>query len=340
MNRVVVCGESLVDLVPVSGEPLSPLAPRPGRRADERGRDPSVASEYRPPSARACPPTASVTRSSATCRHPTSRPGLIQRGDEPTTLAVVELTDGAAAYSFYVGATADRLVTDPGPLPEDVAAVSFGTLSLVLEPGASVYETVLRREHAAGRLTVLDPNIRAELIPDADAFRERFRSWLPCVDVLKLSDVDARWLGGSPPQWLDAGGGGRRPDPGGRRARGAHPRRARCRPARPPPRSATPSARATPCTGPLLAALYRRDALSRDAVAGLDAAAWREAAEFAARAAAITVSRPGADPPWAHELLTPVNSADPHIGHSHSVTSPPRTVAVSMTGPAGSTNRS
>src|SRR5207253_1142391 len=89
---------------------------------------------------------------------------LVQRGPENTTLAVVGLAeDGSARYSFYVDGTADRLVEDPGPLPSDVQAVSFGTLSLVLEPGASVYEKVLRRE-SKRLLTALDPNIRAGLI--------------------------------------------------------------------------------------------------------------------------------------------------------------------------------
>src|SRR5688572_804485 len=68
---------------------------------------------------------------------------LVQRGPENTTLAVVGLgDDGSARYSFYVEGTADRLVEDPGPLPAEAKAVSFGTLSLVLEPGASVYEKV------------------------------------------------------------------------------------------------------------------------------------------------------------------------------------------------------
>ena len=123
------------------------------------------------------------------------RVDLVQRGPEPTTLAVVGLEpSGSARYGFYTNGTADRLLTDPGPLPADTAAVALGTLSLVLEPGASAYEAVLRRESEAGRLISLDPNIRPALITDPDGYRRRFRSWLPSVGLVKVSDEDGAWL--------------------------------------------------------------------------------------------------------------------------------------------------
>ena len=75
----------------------------------------------------------------------------MQRGAEPTTLAVATIdTNGSAAYSFYVDGTADRLFTAPASLPTDTRAVSFGTCSLVLEPGASAYEELLRTAAAQG----------------------------------------------------------------------------------------------------------------------------------------------------------------------------------------------
>jgi fructokinase len=54
-----------------------------------------------------------------------------------------------------------------------------------------------------------------------------------------------------------------------------------------------------------LHALGERDLLGADARArlrSLDDDGWREVLGYAARAAAVTVSRPGADPPYAHEL--------------------------------------
>lgn len=299
--RIVVGGEALVDLVPLSGEPQAPLHPRLG------GGPLNVAVAL----GRLGAPTAFCSRVStdgfgaavlARLADAGVSTELVQRGDEPTTLAVVGLhPDGSAGYSFHVEGTADRLVADPGPLPDDVAALSLGTLGMVLEPGASVYQAVLHREHAAGRLTVLDPNVRAALIADADAYRARFRSWLPSVDLLKLSDDDADWLGGTPQEWLGLGcaavvvthgAGGLTVHTAGGPVR-------------------VPGARVTVADtigagdtvhGALLAWLHREDALDRAAVRALDEAEWTRALTFAAAAAGITVSRPGADPPWAAEL--------------------------------------
>ena len=51
-----------------------------------------------------------------------------------------------------------------------------------------------------------------------------------------------------------------------------------------------------------LAALHTAGALTRAAVASLPDATLDAALTLGTRAAAITVSRPGADPPWSHEL--------------------------------------
>jgi fructokinase len=227
----------------------------------------------------------------------------VQRGPEPTTLAVASVgTDGSAAYSFYVEGTADRLFTAPAALPAGTRAVSFGTCSLVLEPGASAYEEMMRAAAAQGVFTALDPNIRAGLIPDPDAYRARFKSWLPSVTLLKLSAEDAQWLGGTPQEWLAAGPAAVVITQGGdgltafTRDGGVYP---------------VPGERVEvvdtigagdTVNAALLHGLAVRDALSERAVAELDADGWAELLGFAARAAAITCSRAGAEPPYAHEL--------------------------------------
>ncbi|MER6665919.1 carbohydrate kinase [Amycolatopsis japonica] len=235
---------------------------------------------------------------------------LLQRGNEPTTLAVVALDEkGSARYTFYTEGTADRLVADPGPLPEDVTALSLGTLGMVLEPGASTYETLLRRESARGVLTVLDPNIRAALIEDPAAYRARFQSWLPHVRLLKISDDDTEWLaeGADPVDaakvWTSCGVDAVVLTRG---AQGLSVITRAGEIAQVPSRQVdvvdTIGAGDT-VQGALLAWLYSNGV--RD-VSTLDADGWRSALEFAAKAASITVSRSGAEPPTAEDMASAV----------------------------------
>jgi len=304
-TRIVVGGEALVDLVPT---PDGTLAPRLGGGPLNT----AVAA------ARLGAPVAFLSRVStdpfgdavlARLQESGVDGSFVQRGPEPTTLAMVGVgADGSARYSFYTDGTADRLVADPGPLP-GAAAVSLGTLSLVLEPGASVYEAVLHREAAAGRLTVLDPNVRAALVPDAAAYRARFRSWLPSVGLLKLSVQDAEWLGGDVRSLLAAGVGAVVLTRGGD-GLAVHTKRHDVTVPAPTVSVVDTIGAGDTVHGALLAWLHARGALDRDAVTAMDGPAWRGALAFAAEAAAVTVSRPGADPPWGHELARA--GAGPH----------------------------
>lgn len=312
---IVVGGEALVDLVP--GDPLDStvdgglraLLPRLG------GGPYNVALA----AGRLGVPTAFLSRVS------TDRFGdamverlhasdvdtaLLQRGAEPTTLAVVALdAKGAAHYTFYVEGTADRLVADPGALPENVTALSLGTLGMVLEPGASAYEAMLRREAARGVLTVLDPNIREALITDPAAYRARFTSWLPDVRLLKISDDDAAWLteGADPvaaaKTWIESGVDAVVLTRG---ADGVAVITAAGELAHVPSRKVTvvdTIGAGDTVQGALLAWLHTHDV---DDLASLDAGTWREALEFAAKAASITVSRSGAEPPTSHDMASTV----------------------------------
>jgi len=227
----------------------------------------------------------------------------VQRGVEPTTLAVATIDGkGSAAYSFYVEGTADRLFTAPPELPAGTRAVSFGTCSLVLEPGASAYEELMRSAAAQGVFTALDPNIRAGLIPDPDAYRARFKSWLPSVSLLKLSEEDALWLGGTPREWLALGPSAVVITRGGdgltafTRDGAVH-----SVPGEKVDVVDTIGAGDT-VNAALLHSLSTQDALSAAALEVLGATGWARLLRFAARAAAITCSRAGAEPPYASEL--------------------------------------
>ncbi|MGW2636066.1 carbohydrate kinase family protein [Streptomyces sp. NPDC001348] len=299
---IVVAGEALIDLVPQGQGALAALQPAlgggPYNTALALGRLGSA--------------TAFCSRTSYDAFGEALLDGLrragvdvsaVQRGTEPTTLAVATLDgDGSAAYSFYVQGTADRLFTVPSVLPAGTRAVSFGTCSLVLEPGASAYEELMRTSAAQGLFTALDPNIRPGLISDADAYRTRFKSWLPSVTLLKLSEEDARWLGGTPDEWLAAGPSAVVITRGGNgltvftRDGAEH---------------SVPGVKVDvvdtigagdTVNAALLHGLSRQDALSPSALAAMGAESWTRLLRFAARAAAITCSRAGAEPPFADEV--------------------------------------
>ncbi|MCH0562702.1 MULTISPECIES: carbohydrate kinase [unclassified Streptomyces] len=302
---IVVTGEALIDLVPQGTGALAALTPTlgggPYNTAVALGRLGS--------------PTAFCSRVSCDAYGEALLGGLrrahvdvsaVQRGPEPTTLALATLgADGSAAYSFYVEGTADRLFTTPAALPAGTRAVSFGTCSLVLEPGASAYEELLLRASAQGLFTALDPNIRPGLIPDPDAYRARFADWLPSVTLLKLSAEDAHWLGGTPQEWLAAGPEAVVITAGGdgltayTRGGAAH-----SVPGEKVDVVDTIGAGDT-VNAALMHGLAAQDALTPAALAELGPQGWSRLLRFAARAAAVTCSRAGAEPPYAHELEQP-----------------------------------
>ncbi|MDF3301999.1 carbohydrate kinase family protein [Streptomyces tropicalis] len=306
---IVVAGEALIDLVPQGTGALAELRPAlgggPYNTAVALGRLGS--------------PTAFCSRTSRDAFGEALLDGLrragvdvsgVQRGDEPTTLAVATVgTDGSAAYSFYVEGSADRLFRAPAALPAGTRAASFGTCSLVLEPGASAYEELLRTAAGQGVFTALDPNVRAGLIPDADAYRARFASWLPTVSLLKLSEEDARWLGGTPREWLAAGPSAVVVTRGGHGIT-AHTRdgAVHCVPGEEVDVVDTIGAGDT-VNAALLHGLSETGALSADGLAGLGAEGWNRLLRFAARAAAVTCSRAGAEPPYASEVGGPGEDA-------------------------------
>lgn len=318
---IVVGGEALVDLVPdrsAVDARLAPLRPLPGggpyNVAVTLGRL-GVATRFVSRVSTDGFGEALLTR----LRESGVDTSMVQRGAQPTTLAVTSIgPDGSARYTFYAEGTADRLVADPGELPDEVGILSLGTLSLLLEPGATTYETMLRRHSRRGRLTVVDPNVRPALVADPEAHRARFRSWLPDVGLLKLSVEDARWLAGldhdaKDGAVLDAVRGWVAAGPAAAVVtRGAHGLVAVDRhgevvavPAVPVRVVDTIGAGDT-VHGALLCWLWRTGATDPRAVGQIGETGWRVALEYAARAAAVTISRAGAEPPFSAELAWPL----------------------------------
>ena len=234
---------------------------------------------------------------------------LAARSGRPTTLAFVRLVNGQASYAFYDENTAGRLlsVDDLPALPDAVTAVFFGGISLINDPAASTYAAFMDRASRAGRVTMIDPNIRAGFVTDAAAYRARIARMIAMADIVKLSDEDLHWLAG-PGDMLSLARGILSHGPKivfvTEGANGAHAitaTRALREPVQPVTVADTVGAGDTFNAG-VLASLHGAGVLDRSALDGLPDATLQAALNLGNRAAAITVSRAGANPPWAHEL--------------------------------------
>ena len=226
----------------------------------------------------------------------------------PTTLAFVRLSDGHATYTFYDENTAGRTLS-PSDLPTlgpEVQALFFGGISLVGEPAAHAYEALQARE-AASRVTMLDPNIRPSFVTDEAGYRARISRMIATADIVKLSDEDLRWLEGSGDtaalaRSLLAQGPNLVCITEGPKGAAAYTKRHAVPVEAPRVTVADTVGAGDTFNAGVLTALWRAGKLSKEAVASLDEAALRDALLLGVRAAAVTVSRPGANPPWEHEL--------------------------------------
>jgi fructokinase len=126
---------------------------------------------------------------------------LAHRSDRPTTLAFVTLNDGHASYAFYDENTAGRMLTeaDLPTIPEEAKACFFGGISLAVEPCADAYAALIAQADKLDRVVMIDPNIRPGFIADEARFRARLDAMLSHTDIIKASDEDLRWLLGDHP---------------------------------------------------------------------------------------------------------------------------------------------
>lgn len=234
----------------------------------------------------------------------------IIRSDRPSTLAFVKLEDGQASYSFFDENSAGRMIRaeDMPELTSDITALFFGGISLASDPSASAYAALLDRQ-GGSRAVMIDPNIRPLFITDAEGYRRRMAAMIRQADIVKVSDEDLNWLNPAPltqaekiSAMLDTGPSVVIVTQG---AEGAIATLADGTSIAVPAVKTnvvdTIGAGDTFNAG-FLAKLSELDLLTPEALGTLDPDALCDAMTYGARVAAITVSRAGANPPWANEL--------------------------------------
>lgn len=230
------------------------------------------------------------------------------RSDRPTTLAFVTLTDGQASYAFYDENTAGRMLwpEDVPELPEAITACFFGGISLAVEPCANAYESLMEMA-AKTKVTMIDPNIRPGFIRDEAVYRSRIEGMIARADIVKLSDEDLHWLEGDGDLEtlargiLESGPSLVCITEGAKGVTGYRAGGSVFVPSEEVTVADTVGAGDTFNAG-LLAAFHEAGALTKEGLGALQDDTLRSALSLGSRAAAITVSRAGANPPWASEL--------------------------------------
>lgn len=232
------------------------------------------------------------------------------RSDHPTALAVVDLDDaGSAVYRFLWDDTADRAVALadlPAELGDDVAWLQVGSVAAAFEDSGAVAAALLDRERDR-RLVSCDPNVRTVVHGHGEDTRARLANVTDHADLVKLSDEDLAFLfpGVSVPdavaRWLDAGVAVVAVTAGGGGAT-LHAEGGSVDVAVPTTTVADTVGAGDTFMAGLLVGMLDAGVDRRDRLAAVDSDTLAAVGRFAAAAAAVTVSRPGADPPRRDEL--------------------------------------
>lgn len=230
-------------------------------------------------------------------------PASVQPGRTSTAEATLD-DHGSATYEF-------DLDWDPDPtdLPDQLSAVHTSSIAAVLAPGATTVTEVIRaaRDHAT---ISYDPNARPTLMGSPGSVREQIEANIALSDVVKASDEDVAWLYGTEDVEDVVASWGRLGPALTVLSRGSESAIAFTATGRVQVAPQKVTAVDTVGAGDtfsagILDALADKDLLGahrREQLAAIPADDVAKVLRRAARLAAVTVSRAGANPPWRHEL--------------------------------------
>ncbi len=230
--------------------------------------------------------------------------------DRRTTLAFVKLKNGQASYLFFDENSAGRMLDafDMPVIPDTAQALYFGGISLINLPAADFYVDLAVRE-AGRRVIMADPNVRINFVADEEAYRARLDRLISHSDIVKVSDEDLDWIVPGPLSLLEKADTLFAKGPaliivtrGSEGALGLFGNDQVV---------SVPSQRITVVdtvgagdtfNSGVLASLSAQGLLGKLALQNITPDQVTDALTMGARVAGITVSRAGANPPWADEL--------------------------------------
>jgi fructokinase len=229
-------------------------------------------------------------------------PGSVDPGFRTSTATATLDAAGVASYQFDITWEPPALSLSRG-----CPAVHTGSIATVLEPGAEAIHAFLKSMAEQPVTVTLDPNARPTITPDPVSTWSAVRELAALSDLVKLSDEDCEFLRPalSPDQIaaellsidrtrcvvITRGGEG---------AIGIS-RDARVDVTAPVIQVVDTVGAGDSFMAALIAGLHSRGLLGSARLEGLTASVLRDVVDYAVKAAAITCTRHGADPPTAAE---------------------------------------
>jgi len=121
----------------------------------------------------------------------------VKYSDKTTCLAIISLSEsGSASYEFVIENTATFDFTStwlPNAQTERPSLLHIGTLATVIEPGASVLFEWAQSVAKVAPI-VFDPNIRPAVMNDREQYVKQVERWVSISSAVKVSDEDLKWL--------------------------------------------------------------------------------------------------------------------------------------------------
>jgi len=231
------------------------------------------------------------------------------RSDHQTTLAFVRILAGESHYAFYDAETATRNWTyrRGSILFANIEAIHVGSTTLVNDNGAAETKALISDARASSTIS-FDPNCRPNLVTDKAAYLARMTEFATDADLIKMSDVDFAYLFGDEPYaqranaLLEQGTSLVVITRGGNGAAAWHAGAGQVEVPAPKVEVADTIGAGDSFQAALLFALHKQGRLARQQLKDVSADELRRALSFAANCAGLTCTRPGADPPWSHEV--------------------------------------
>jgi fructokinase len=120
---------------------------------------------------------------------------LAYGGDEPTALAIATIDEnGLAKYDFELEATSS-FAFDSSWLPSgEPEVIHVGSLATLIEPGAT---ELLRWVSSKSVPLIFDPNVRPSIEGNRDIYRAAVERWIDVATIVKLSEDDVSFLYGN-----------------------------------------------------------------------------------------------------------------------------------------------